>query len=436
MPTIQLDLPARRKLLADWFAQLARDSGMNFSQHGTSGQAFTIGAPDDFHVTAHFVDAPPFLKFVGSDPARQSAVDRLVPMAVAKVEHGDFGSAVWYSSQLHEIQFTLASSSSSSSMGSLFQRLGSQTRIVGWRHLGPSILLEFREILKEGEEEGKQRLLAPPALVHVHIAAPGPAAGYFSSQVAHSVIETVAAICTFALGRPVSLPPTLFPSKDDAIAKLTERRSDHSMLTLARKHVGLDIFSPVAVPGGFDLFRRARSALITYDAAVQQQRDSVACILYVVAAECLTTPNTVWRHSKLTKRFVEFFDELMPDQLDTIVAHGNFEDAFELRRGNRTARSLRRALLDRIYDYRSGQLHKGITPSYQGFAIGSDMQNEVRRGLFADFAEGAILRYLAAPRSSLVGHPSFESTDNANCASGAASPLHPADSPVKTAAGG
>jgi hypothetical protein len=134
----------------------------------------------------------------------------------------------------------------------------------------------------------------------------------------------------------------------------------------------------------------------------------------------LTTPNTEWRHAKLTKRFIEFFDELMPDQLDTIVAHGNFEDAFALRRGNRTARSLRRALLDRIYDYRSGQLHEGLTPSYQGFAMGSDMRNEVRRGLFADFAEGAILCYLAAPRSSLVGHPGFEPRDNANCGSGAA----------------
>jgi hypothetical protein len=383
---------------------------MNFSQHGTSGQAFTIGAPNDFHVTAQFVETPPFLKFVASDPARQNAIDQLVPMAVAKVEGGDFGSGVWYSTELHEIQFTLASSSW---VGSLFQRLGNQTRMVGWRRLGPSILLEFTEV-PDQDGEGKQRLLAPPAVVHVHIAAPGPTPGHFSSHVAHGVVETVAAICTFALGRPVSLPPTLFPSKDEALAALTERRADHGILTLARKHVGLDIFGPLALPGGLELFRRARSALITYDAAVQQQRDSVACILYVVAAECLTTPNTEWRHSKLTKRFIEFFDELMPDQLDTIVAHGNFEDAFALRRGTRTPRSLRRALLDRIYDYRSGRLHEGLTPSYQGLAMGSDMRNEVRRGLFADFAEGAILRYLAAPRASLVGHPGFEPIDNAS----------------------
>jgi len=416
VPQVQLDVRARRMLVADWFAHLARASGMTFSQQGTSGQAFTMGAPNEFHVTAEFVDAPPFLKFLASDPAQQKAIDALVVMAIGNVERGDLGSAVWYSTDLHEVQFALVPSSW---MGSLLQRLGNQTRIVGWRRLGSSILLEFTERLEEGQE-GKDRLLAPPAVVRVHIAAPGPMAGHFSSHVAYGVVETVAAICTFALGRPVSLPAVVFPSKDEALAELAQRHTDSDILTLAREHVGLDIFSPVAGPGGLELFRRAQAALITFDAAVHQQRDSVSCVLYVVAAECLTPPNTEWRRSKLTKRFVEFFDELMPDQLDTIVAHGNFEEVFGMRRGTRKARSLRRDLLERIYDYRSGQLHEGLAPSYQGFATGSDMRNEVRRGLLADFAEGAILRYLAAPRSSLVGHPAFEPTNNAGCQSGAA----------------
>jgi hypothetical protein len=160
------------------------------------------------------------------------------------------------------------------------------------------------------------------------------------------------------------------------------------------------------------LFTRARAALLTFDAAVRQERDSVACILYVVAAECLTTPYTEWRHSSLTKRFIGFFDELMPGELDKIVAHGNFEEAFGVSRGTRTSRSLRRALLDRIYDYRSGQLHEGLRPSYTGFGMRLGVGDEIRRGLFADFAEGAILRYLDAPRASLVGHPSLAQRAN------------------------
>ncbi len=123
----------------------------------------------------------------------------------------------------------------------------------------------------------------------------------------------------------------------------------------------------------------------------------------------MTAPYTSWRLRKLTKRFKEFFDELMPGDLDEIVAHANFEEAFGIRRGSRTARALRRELLDRIYAYRSGQLHEGLDPSYAGLGVGIDLANETRRGLLAHFAEAAILRYLDAPRVSLVGHPAFDS---------------------------
>ena len=127
----------------------------------------------------------------------------------------------------------------------------------------------------------------------------------------------------------------------------------------------------------------------------------------MVVAECLTTLRTPWRDSKLTKRFIEFFDALMPDELDQMVAHGNFETVFGIRRGTRTARALRREMLEQIYEYRSGNLHAGLRPSYRGFASGFDTGENIRRALFADFAEGAILRYLSSPRSSLVGHPKY-----------------------------
>ncbi len=388
-------------LLADWFARLARESEMDLAeQHGVSGQSFILGLPNAFHVTAHFTEASPFLNFIASDPTRQGAVDAIVPQAVGRVERGDFGGPVWYSTELHEDALVL----SPSLMGPFFQRLGSQTRIVGWRRLGPSIILEFTEDLPADWDPTKA-LLAPKAVVHVHIAAPGPWAGYFSSHVAHGAVETVAAICTFALGRSVALPPVVFPSKSEALPQLASATTDREVLTLARKHISLDIFSPVVVPGGIEFFERTRAAFMTFDAATRQERDSVACILYVASTECLTTPNTEWRRSKLTKRFIEFFDELMPTELDQIVAHGNFEEAFGIRRGTRTARALRRDLLDRIYDYRSGLLHEGLRPSYSGLGVGVDMSDTIRRGLFADFAEGAILQYLTAPRVSLIGHP-------------------------------
>jgi hypothetical protein len=293
-------------------------------------------------------------------------------------------------------------------MGSFVERLSIQTRIAGWRRLGANVLLEFAEELPPEWDE-KKALFAPKAVVHIHVAIPAPCTGHFSSHIAHAAVETAAAICTFALGRRVSLPPAAFPTQPERISNLDARRFDNSVLTLARKHVPLDIFSEIKQPGGFDHFQRLRAALLTFDAAIHQERDSVACILYVVAAECLTALNTDWRHAKITKRFIQFFDDLMPTELEQIVAHGNFEAVFCIRRGTRSNRALRREMLEQIYDFRSGHLHSGLRPSYRGFASGVDSSDDMRRALFADFAEGAILRYLASPRASVIGHPNFSS---------------------------
>jgi hypothetical protein len=202
----------------------------------------------------------------------------------------------------------------------------------------------------------------------------------------------------------------VFPTRSDGIAELSTRHTDTTVLTLARKGVSLDVFSQLGLPGGLEIFRRERAALLTCSAAMSQDSDLVACILYVVAAECLTTLDVPWRDAKLTKRFIEFFDSLMPSELETIVAHANFEEAFGIRRGSRTVRALRRELLDRIYDYRSGLVHGGLTPTYQGLGSAFENGGVVRRALFADFAEGAILGYLKSPRSSLIGHPAFETS--------------------------
>jgi hypothetical protein len=313
---------------------------------------------------------------------------------------------VWFSTSFAEIPLGFPAASP---MSSLFSRLGSQVRIVGWRRLGHNILLEFIE-----EDTGiADKLLEAKATVRAHIAAPGPGPGRFASRSAHAVVETIAAICTLALGRAVSLPHGLFPTDDENVPDLEQKRKDSAILTLARKGVGLNIFSQVGLDGGLEIFRREQAALVTFDAAVQQERDSVAAILFTVAAEALTTPTQSWRSERLTKRFIRFFDELMSVDLDGIVAHANFEEAFGIARGARGAGPLRRDLLKRIYDNRSGHLHMGLAPEYRPVTAGGiDMAPAIRRALLADFAEAAILRFVEAPRASLVGHPDLaESPD-------------------------
>lgn len=403
MSQLVLDLPSRRRLTADWFGRLADEAGLGLKQQGTSGASFTFGTPDTLQVTAAPIDEEPFLAFTSSDPNLAEQIEELAEQAAAEAASPNFGGEVWYSTSMVEAPWSMAAPQF---MGSLILRLGTQTRITGWRRLGRSILLEFTEEQPEGDAEGKPQLLAPKAEVRIHVAVPGPQAGHFSSHVAHSVIETVGAICTFALGRPVTLPPTAFPTKEAEIEELEEKRADQSIMTLARKHVPLDIFGWLGRPGGFQVFERLRSALLTADAAVKQEHDSVAAILYVVAAECLTVPPAEWRKKRLTKRFREFYDEMIPEALDEIVNHANFEEAIGLKRGNRTARALRRDALDRIYSFRSGLLHEGLDPVYRGFI--SDVGSQMKRALFADFVEAALLAYIRAPRSSVVGLPALE----------------------------
>jgi hypothetical protein len=406
MSSLQLDLRARRMFLADWFARLADEAGLQLDQYGSNDEAFTLGPPTGLNVAAKFIEAHPFLQFVSSDPARQDVVDDLALKAVARVNAEDLGDINWYSVSLAAEGFKLASPFS---MGSFIQQLGNQTRILGWRRLGSNVLIEFVEELPADWDE-KNVLLAPKGIAHVHMAIPAPRAGFLSSHIARGTTETIAAICTFALGRAVALPPTVFPSKPEKVSDLNVRRIDPAILTLARKSVPLDIFSPIGVPGGLQFFERMRAAFLTFDAALHQQHNFVASILYVVTAEAITTPNVNWRDSKLTTRFINFFDELIPADLDTIVAHANFEDAFQIPRGTRTNRSLRRALLDQIYELRSGLVHSGLRPSYQGFGI--SVPEDMRRSLLADFAEVAILGYLGSPRSSVVGHPEIGRTEN------------------------
>jgi hypothetical protein len=387
-------------LLADWFGRLAIDAGLDLSQHGSSGDSFTLGSPASYNVRAEFIKEEPYLRFIPSDSTHDELIAKLSAGAVGRVAAMDFGGEVWYSTELHELQWTM---SSPQFMGTLLQRLGNQTRIVGWRRLGGDVLLEFTE--EATKADGEASLLAPKAVVKVHIAVPGPRPGHFASHIAHSVVEVVGSICTFALGRPVTLPHVIFPAKKEKWEPAAARRADTTILTLARKGVPLDIMGWAWRRGGFSVFERLRSALLTFDAGVRQEHDAVASILYVVAAECLTTPAPSWRTNKLTTRFRKFYDELMPDALDQIVRHRNFEEAIGVRRGNRAPRALRKKTLERIYSFRSGQLHEGLDPSYRGFL--ADPVANIRRGLFSDFAEAAILGFIGAPRSSIIGHPMF-----------------------------
>jgi hypothetical protein len=65
----------------------------------------------------------------------------------------------------------------------------------------------------------------------------------------------------------------------------------------------------------------------------------------------------------------------------------------------------RKEVVDHIYDLRSLPTHGGVGPSGFSFpAIGCN--RGLRLALLSNLTRAALLAYLQAPRSSLVGHPS------------------------------
>lgn len=405
----QLRVDQRQSLTASWLLRLAGEAGYDVSQMSLSMNPLIIGPQDgvNFNITVTPLDSAPWITAVASDPGRQDDIDKLVERSAELASRelkseDDFGGRVWYHCRLVGEQFGLADPMFQSRIQ---ERLHLAMRILDWRRLGLGVLLNFSEDVPEGGmPEQLMALNLPAPIVDVYIAIPGPIHGPFTSPAAHAIAEVVAAICTFALGRPVNLPPTVWPvqaTQPEMLSELDTRDADENLGTLARHGIALDrLHLAVEDRQSWDRFR---GALLTFDSALRQQREQVAMILYVVAAECLTNPFQPWKTERLTARFIEFFDELMHDFLDEMVQHGNFEQAFNILRGTKLPRTLRRKLLGRLYNFRSEPVHEGLAMAYEGMSF-SGLAGQ-RRMLASWFAEWAILRYIESPRTSLIGHP-------------------------------
>lgn len=401
------NLRSLRMLATDWLQKLlAIESGVEFKQRGNGKESLTFGVPGESAVEARFIDGPPFLSFHTEVSALRPLIERFGPLASENARRGIVGDVLWYTTAFSAPSLTPSFTRNMSSY--LFEFLTAQTRIQGWRRVGPDILLQFTE--EEPQGAGISSPFAPSTKVTVHLASRGPIHGFLSENIAHHLAETSAAICTFALGRPVTGGEFVIPSKPEVLPELQAKHRDVSVLTLARKGVSLDIFSTVSGPPELDHINRMRAALRTHNWALAQDNDEVARILYVAAMESLCSPRTPWRIERMSRRFLDFFDDLMPQALDEVLKHANFEEAFQVKRGQRTSRALRRDLLRRIYALRSEPVHQGLSTHFHPLGMAFEDSASLQRAFFCDLSERAILAYLQSPRSSLVGHPELGSS--------------------------
>lgn len=244
----------------------ATEAGLT-GQYGSGGSNATVGDPQGRNLTLEWLSSQPWVAVTASDPSDQEAAAKWHGAAAAAVDGSDFGGYVWYSTTVSTQEPDMPML-----LGQLMRLLGDQTRIVGWRRLGGNVLLEFDE---QSNTDGGG-FLAPVTTVAIHIATPGPIAGPFSSTVAATVSDVVAAVCSFALGRHVNRPLPIFPTDEGALHDLDGRRADPRIGTLARKGISLDLFDDLTSRAGEQGHVKARSAFLTFDAALQQEREQVA----------------------------------------------------------------------------------------------------------------------------------------------------------------
>lgn len=324
-------------------------------------------------------------------------------LADAKQKHdaGDFGGDVVYQTTMQAGAFEI----NPMMMLNFMRLLGDQVYITDQRRLGSRVLLEFSP--EQPEDPNVPQLFVPKTDIKVSIFSPGPTASTLTQRTAAGIAEMVGGVCALALGRVVEMPLAIFPAEPDEAATARSLRYDNSIPNLARNSISLDVFDEFAALGGLDGFLRVRGALLSYHAALQQASPDVALMLLVTSLEALIVPRPDWRKEKATKRFIETISTLCPDTVDTVVNHANVEQAFEYkRRGGPKAR--RRQLLDRIYELRSSPTHSGLGLSGVGMLSMLAEPGNMRVALLSDLAIGALLAFLQAPRSSLIGHPMYE----------------------------
>lgn len=399
-PKFECLQPAVRRLLhTDWFERIAADEGIHF-EHSHPGEPLILRTSDGLEVAVEEISDAPFVRFRSCDPRREDLVGSLARKAIDRIAAGDHGEIVWHHIPLFETDFRFQWRNP---FGVLFQRLATQRVVSGWYRLGEEVLLEFSQ--DHSPDSQPQSIFTPKTTVNAYIRVAAPRAGRFSEFCASSLVERIGAICTFAVGRSLVGPPVALHANPDLFVELEQRIADRHVPPLSRKNISLDVLSPRHLPGGEEYHGKLCTALITFEAAFQVAHDAVACALYVVVAEGLGTPNASWKYQKVTDRFVRFYEETIPDHLDAMIDHPDFEKVFGIKRGRRANRSVRRALLNAMYEYRSVRVHQGLPASLRDIVNDTRKREDQQRAFFCTFAEEAILSYLAAPRSSLIGAP-------------------------------
>jgi len=386
-------------LFVQWCLKLSMED-LNITQWGSyPNRGHRFGDPAGSHFAIEPLD---HLTWKVAEVAgfERDQIRALTAEAKRRTRNKDTGDDVAYQAELISPHPPL-----DASLGLNIDRILSEhLRFSGLQRLSHSALLDFTE----DDPPTPDPLFSPDIRIKATIFVPGPAPGDLANSAASSMVEIVAAICAFALGRPVNCPPIVFPMYAEESRSAFVQREDETIPGLARNDVSLDIFGELSTLGDLEATTRAGNAFVTLHHAQRQSSADIATMLYICAIEALIVPQPErsWAKSRVVARFRDGLLALCASKVEELLANPNLEVAFAYKKRGQIARQLR-DLTERVYELRSLPTHMGIGPmgTYMGFAH-SDLS--IRAALLSDLARAALLSYIQAPRSFLTGMPGID----------------------------
>ena len=376
-------------LFQDWLIILAKDR-FDFKDQRTTNGMWQLELPLNQSINISFNSDNNTIE-VQTPIDIGPAIEELSQEACNKIKDKIAPPSSWWRINFSSEQNML----NQSTLLHMFRSMGSYKRGPEKLRMGQGALLRI-----DDGKEGELALL-PKLNIEVIFASPGAPAGPFSRAMAKKMIPVFSAVLSGCFGTPLMPMPAIVPAKENEIEDTLQELNSDKLPDIGFQ--GLPIWNFLAACrflGATELADRVIGAMMAYEAGMLQRTDHATLVFFVSAIEALTVPNLKKaKTQRLSKRFSDFLETFCSDDIEKVMNHANFSQAF----GKITSK---KRFIRELYNLRSVPIHTGHFGNYSGMMIADDQSLKI--GLVNDIVVAAISALIKTPVTLLWGHPTFD----------------------------
>lgn len=376
-------------LFQDWLLLISKNE-IEVTGQGSSGETwrFNLGSSQSIEIT--YVADTGTINVIASAKIGQ-LVEKLSLAAHQKVVDQSPTPGSWWELSLSSAQTSL----DQSSLLHMLRNLGAFKR-------GPEKLRMGRvALLKINDKTDGQVSLFPKLIIRVDFLSPGAAGGPFSKLLAERSVPVINAVLSSCFGSPLMPSASIHSLKPDEVEATVKEIASDEIHELGFQ--GLPIWGFLQtcyLLDASELANRIIGAMMAYEAGMLQRTDHSTLLFFVSSLESLTVPNLkAARTQRLSKRFSYFLEEFCSEDIDKVMNHANFTEAFgEIKN--------KKKFINELYNLRSQPVHTGHFGNYSGMMMLNKQSLKV--GLVNDIVVAAIEALIKTPVSLLWGHPQLD----------------------------